>query len=203
MHKEHSPKEKAIYRAVIELFEEGADLSSLTVSEITGRAGIGKGTAYEYFSDKEEMIAKALFYNIESYCEWLYQGLSKEKTLYDKMNYVLLNMEQQLTKTNCLIRLVHMMSDHSMMGKRIRELKEKRTSDEMVPMDMFRKMLKDEFTDAQPVSEKVMEYLVISIFSKILCYGMLLNEGKYGDDKERKVMRELICRGICREIEEM
>ena len=67
MKREYSPKEKAIYKAVLELFEEGADLNSLTVSEITAKAGIGKGTAYDYFSDKEEMIAKALFYNIEYY----------------------------------------------------------------------------------------------------------------------------------------
>lgn len=203
MSKEHSKKEIAIYRAVLELFEEGADLNSLTVSEITGRAGIGKGTAYEYFSDKEEMIAKALFYNIESYCVSLYQGLSEEKTLYDKMNYVLLNMEQQLTKTNCLIRLVHMLSDHSATGDRIRELKEKKTSDEMLPVDLIRKILYDEIADADTTPESVMTYLGMSIFAKMLCYAMLLNEGKYGDAKERKDMRGLICRGICREIEEM
>ena len=68
MDKEYLPKEKAIYQAVLALFEEGADLNSLTVSEITKRAGIGKGTAYEYFSDKEEMIAKALFYTTDIFC---------------------------------------------------------------------------------------------------------------------------------------
>ncbi len=40
---EYLPKEKAVYKAVIELFEEGADINNLTVAEITGRAGIGKG----------------------------------------------------------------------------------------------------------------------------------------------------------------
>ena len=34
------PKVKAIYQAVFELFEEGTDLNSLTVSEITKKAGI-------------------------------------------------------------------------------------------------------------------------------------------------------------------
>ena len=75
---EYLPKEKAVYKAVIELFEEGADINNLTVAEITGRAGIGKGTAYEYFSGKEEMIAKAFFYNGEMFCNQLYEGVSKE-----------------------------------------------------------------------------------------------------------------------------
>ena len=81
MNKEPSPKEKAIYQAVLELFEEGADLNCLTVAEITKKAGIGKGTAYEYFSDKEEMIAKALLYHGEDFCKQLCVGLSKEKNL--------------------------------------------------------------------------------------------------------------------------
>lgn len=203
MSREHSPKEKAIYQAVIELFEEGADLNSLTVSEITAKAGIGKGTAYEYFSDKEEMIAKALFYNIASYCESLYRGMSKEKNLYNKINYILLCMEKQQEKTNWLIRLDHMLCDHSPTGDRIRELKEKKTSDEMLPLDLIRNVLYDEISDRDEISENVITYLGMSIFAKILCYAMLLNEGKYGSDEERRNMRELICRGICREIEEM
>ena len=38
MSKEHSPKEKAVYQAVLELFWEGTDLNSLTVAEITKKA---------------------------------------------------------------------------------------------------------------------------------------------------------------------
>lgn len=203
MSKEYSSKEKAIYQAVMELFDEGADLNSLTVSEITGRAGIGKGTAYEYFSDKEEMIAKSLLYNIEKYCKWVYDGISGEKNFYDKMKFLMFKVEQQLVKANCLFKLPHMMSDHSMIGRRILELKEKRTSDEMLPMDMLKQVLLDEFSEEKVFSEETITYLAMNIFSKILCYGMLLNEGRCQKEEERKKMRELICRGICREIEEM
>ena len=41
---ELAPKVKATYQAVIQLLIEGADLNNLTVSEITAKAGIGKGT---------------------------------------------------------------------------------------------------------------------------------------------------------------
>ena len=54
-----SEKELALFQAVIDLIEEDADIHSIKVSDITNRAGIGKGTAYEYFSSKEEMVAKA------------------------------------------------------------------------------------------------------------------------------------------------
>lgn len=64
---EYPPKVKAMFEAVLELFESGKGLSSLTVSEITARAGIGKGTAYEYFSSKEEIIAGALNYEAKKH----------------------------------------------------------------------------------------------------------------------------------------
>ena len=119
---EYLPKEKAVYRAGIELFEEGADINNLTVAEITGRAGIGKGTAYEYFSGKEEMIAKAFFYNGEIFCNQLYEGVSREKNLYDKVNFVLLEMENQVARMGCIFRLLHMLSENSSVSRWIREL---------------------------------------------------------------------------------
>lgn len=62
--KNYPPKVIAMNEAVIELLSEGRDANSLRVSEITQKAGIGKGTAYEYFSSKEELIATALEYDL-------------------------------------------------------------------------------------------------------------------------------------------
>ena len=56
-------KELLMYKAVIEMVQENYDINSIKVSDITSRAGIGKGTAYEYFGSKEEIIVKALFYD--------------------------------------------------------------------------------------------------------------------------------------------
>ena len=61
MNREYLPKEKAIYQAVIELFEEGADINNLTVAEITARAGIGKGTAYEYLFGQRRNDRESIF----------------------------------------------------------------------------------------------------------------------------------------------
>lgn len=59
-----NPPEKVrlMYEAVSELVREQNDIGTLKVADITARAGIGKGTAYEYFSSKEELIANALAY---------------------------------------------------------------------------------------------------------------------------------------------
>lgn len=54
-----------MYEAVIGMIGEGMDVNKIKVSDITARAGIGKGTAYEYFSSKEEIIAGAILYDVE------------------------------------------------------------------------------------------------------------------------------------------
>lgn len=61
------PPEKVLlmYQAVVDMVKEGSDINKMKVSDITTRAGIGKGTAYEYFSSKEEIITKALAYDMD------------------------------------------------------------------------------------------------------------------------------------------
>lgn len=53
-----------MYHAVLMFLSEGRNASDIKVSDITERAGIGKGTAYEYFKSKEELIAKAILCSI-------------------------------------------------------------------------------------------------------------------------------------------
>lgn len=201
MNKALSPKEKAIYQAVLELFEEGADLNNLTVAEITGKAGIGKGTAYEYFSDKEEMIAKALFYNARQICLRIYERLKKEKSLYDKMNLILIKMEGQVTETSCIIKMVHVMSDNSIVSRRLQAM-EKESEKEMPAVEMLRRLLLDELGE-KVLSPEKLSYLTMCILSRVLCYGMLLRDEKYMPEDSREKMRDMICRGICREVEEI
>lgn len=204
MNKEYLPKERAIYQAVLALFEEGADVNSLTVSEITRRAGIGKGTAYEYFSGKEEMIAKAFFYNGEMFCRQLYEGICGEKDLYHKVNYVLLAMERQVARTDCIFRLIHMLSDNSSVSRWVKELlKQKKISGEVPVTDVIRRVLQDELCGRELPSEDKMTYLILSIYSKVFCYGMALKEEVYVTQEQRETIRGLISRGICREVEEI
>ena len=61
-----NPPEKVLlmYRAVVDMINEGCDVNTMKVSDITTRAGIGKGTAYEYFSSKEAIITMALCHDM-------------------------------------------------------------------------------------------------------------------------------------------
>ena len=85
-------KEVKIYAAVGALIKEGKDVSGLTISEISARAGIGKGTTYEYFDSKEELIYKALHYFVidslkSVLLKMLNEGSFKDK-FYSIMDYM-------------------------------------------------------------------------------------------------------------------
>jgi len=87
----HDPSQKvlAMYQAVIEFINEGCDINTLKVADITGRAGIGKGTAYEYFSSKEEIISSAILYYVKVCFEKLQVISTDNRTFQQKINEVM------------------------------------------------------------------------------------------------------------------
>ena len=62
---EYSQKELMIFQGVSKLASQGKSIYTVTAQQIASAAGVGKGTIYEYFSTKEEIIAKAIIYSIE------------------------------------------------------------------------------------------------------------------------------------------
>ena len=56
-------KKAAVFRAVLGLLRQGRPLGDLKVSEIAEAAGIGKGTVYEYFPSREELLRDAMQYS--------------------------------------------------------------------------------------------------------------------------------------------
>lgn len=61
---DYSEKQILIFDGVMTLLREGRPVHELKVADITESAGIGKSTAYEYFTSKEEIIREALAYHL-------------------------------------------------------------------------------------------------------------------------------------------
>lgn len=203
---ELAPKVTATYQAVIELLMEGVDVSSLTVSEITGRAGIGKGTVYDYFSSKEEMIAGALFYEIENSCGALYELLKKEENLYDKMNLILIKMEERVATIGCFVRVLHLMLDHSAVGCELRKKIQNKRPDQLLLTDLIKMVVLEEAGDAGKLSRPDIIYLVMTIVSRMICFAMYQLDREYSNGVNTagikiSSMREMVCRDVCRSVE--
>ncbi|MEG1801241.1 MAG: TetR/AcrR family transcriptional regulator, partial [Oscillospiraceae bacterium] len=64
MMKEYTEKEIAIFKGTLALASEGKNMHLVTVQDIANAAGVGKGTIYDYFSSKEEIIVRTIIYAI-------------------------------------------------------------------------------------------------------------------------------------------
>ena len=56
----NTDKETAVYEAVFRLLARGEKTHTVTVQQIAEEAGIGKGTVYEYFTAREEILSKGI-----------------------------------------------------------------------------------------------------------------------------------------------
>ncbi len=99
-------KEMLMYKAVIEIIQENYDINSIKVSDITSRAGIGKGTAYEYFSSKEEIIVKALFYDTYVHILNVEKIIKTDKTFREKYYLLMDYLEEKLQDTKATGNLI-------------------------------------------------------------------------------------------------
>lgn len=200
--KELSPKVLAAYQAIVELFMEGADLSSLTVSEITARAGIGKGTVYDYFANKEEMLAGALCYEMEMACSELYERIRTKENLYERVEQILLDMERHMQKVGCAFKVFHLLMDNSQVSKELKEILRRKKGYEIPVFVLLRELIIEELGEETQLSGEDVTYLVMNTVSRLICYTMYLNHDEAVRFSDSRMIRERLCRDICKDVEE-
>lgn len=103
----YSEKEKAILNGIIDLIKNGENPYAIKVSDIALSAGVGKGTIYDYFETKEEVISKAILFNIDNEIELLVKKVHnkngfKEK-FYEIFHIIVENLENKFSTFNILI----------------------------------------------------------------------------------------------------
>jgi AcrR family transcriptional regulator len=83
--KKYSEKEIAIFEGVRQLMAQQTNMAQVTASDIAQAAGIGKGTLYNYFETKEDIIAETIFYVIEMQLGEVSKAISKETGFEEKL----------------------------------------------------------------------------------------------------------------------
>lgn len=195
-----APKVEALYQAIMELFKEGADINNLTVAEIAKKAGIGKGTVYEYFGNKEEMIAEAIFHHTKQACQRMSDKLKTVKSLHERMNLFLVTMDEEMSDIRCFIRVLQIMLDNSAISSRLRELVTSRDKSEILIEELVREVIGDGI-ESGGEKEGAEAYLEMVAFSRIICYALYQFKAKERTDIDTTAMREAICSDICRDVE--
>ncbi len=162
MEEKLSPKVEALYKAVMELLLEGKEIRKMKVSEITEQAGIGKGTAYEYFESREELLVRALGYQQRIWAENIREELSHHDglmeqldRLFDLLDRIIQSVKKEALEEICNIFFL------SPVFKRGKDCGLAELLYDMVGEAKRGGMLREEFPD---------EYIVLSLSGKLFSY---------------------------------
>lgn len=176
MEEKLSPKVEALYGAVAELLLEGREIRKMKVSEITERAGIGKGTAYEYFESREELIVRALQYQQKTWANNIQEELAhksgfveKADFLFDMIDRIIKGVKKEALEEICDIFFL------SPVFRRREGCCVDELLYQMVEEAKRGGELREEFPD---------EYIVLTLLGKIFSYISFSVSVKGGDRKE-------------------
>ena len=195
-----SDKIIAIYHAIEDLVAEGADLSSMRVSDIAAKAGIGKGTTYEYFSSKEEMVVKALVFSVDSMVKRILNRMEELNTFQEKFILLLDEMEEKVKQRACILKYLHMVSDMNLCEQMHEVLLEDSEMKKSSPIRLIQYLLETARDEGIIEKDYPQDYLETTFFSRIISF-VLYVDGDFGI-KERNValMKLELYEGLCREL---
>ncbi|NBG88568.1 TetR/AcrR family transcriptional regulator [Isachenkonia alkalipeptolytica] len=91
-------KQELIYEATLSLIEDNYQLTQIKVGDIAKKANIGKGTIYEYFDSKEEVISEAIAYMIKGWVQELEDILEENEGFEKSFRSILRNIFPMMEK---------------------------------------------------------------------------------------------------------
>lgn len=115
------PKVLAMYGAVIDLINEGCDINTLKVADITTRAGIGKGTAYEYFSSKEEIVSSSILFHMQKCVKELKEITESEKSFHEKIDNIMDFIDKHAHEKQGIFFLIKIMMESYEIPKKMQD----------------------------------------------------------------------------------
>ena len=187
LEKQYPPKVKAMYEAVLELFASGRELGTLKVSEITAKAGIGKGTAYEYFSTKEEMIIGAIRYEASKHIAIIAELIEKGQSFH--------MLEATTKKYNGFALLEKILSDRTITGKGLLAGLEKQKEGCAFAKSMTVKLL-ELAADRGLVQERNVYKVWSAILSQFAVYAFFLAHREFMMEVDQEEARQSVYKNI-------
>lgn len=190
----------AIYHAVEDFIAEGAELSSMRVGDIAAKAGIGKGTTYEYFTSKEELIVKAMIYLVGSMTKRIINNMEKAETFRDKFMLLMDEMEEKVKQRACILKYFHMLSDLNLCQQMQEQLLSSEEAMKANPMRIIRYLLEEGRKEGVIGTNYSQSYMETVMFSKIIGFVVYVDNVFGNKDCSDEIMKENIYDGLCREL---
>ena len=103
---ESADKTVKLYEAAISMLEEGSAPHEIKMSDIAKRAGIGKGTIYEYFQSKEQLFHKTRIYAINYLTDQVTDAINQKTDFRGKVKEFIIRLSSKVAENAILIQSV-------------------------------------------------------------------------------------------------
>ena len=90
----HTQRKAKVYEAALALTSQGVSPAAMTIQQLADAAGIGKGTVYEYFSSKEEILQGVARYCFAQENERIAARFARCHTLTDLENELVAYLQE-------------------------------------------------------------------------------------------------------------
>lgn len=194
--KETRPKVLALYRGVLKLLDEGADVNTIKVSDITAKAGIGKGTAYDYFKSREEIIACALLYDVDQKIEEEKEELMSHEGFYAKVIYAFDWMERRFREQKIFVRILRLTTEGSGLSSTILEELQKYKKAGGGPLKVLMEMCREGKEKGEIREDIPVSAACIATLANMAAFIMYLEKSELMPEVDTSWMKEFLCKGL-------
>ena len=196
----YSPKEIAIFEGLFQLAADGKSFSGIKVQDIATVAGIGKGTVYEYFSSKEEILSGAILFALDHLLVWVEEILKEELTFRQMLEQF--SSKMALDQKNMMCAIVMLVAT---MSREQRRAVQTCGEDEIVRFAARVKRAEEQLfaigrqsgeIDPQ-LDDGFCEHVVLfAVFGQTAGYMLSQQEDGLCDCEKSDVWVEMICRAL-------
>lgn len=190
-----------IYDAVSRLMEEGADMNNIRVSTITEKAGIGKGTAYDYFDTKEELIACAILFQMKKQTAAIKELMVNIPTFPEQVNFLFDLVGSKEIPQSCFLQYIHNLTDNSTVAELVRKRMFDKTFAEHSLWTLMQQWLEEGIAKGEIRDDLPMDYMIYTIFARVatfLGFSAMQNETGFDMEKMRPYAKESILQELCK-----
>lgn len=176
-------KREMIYEATLSLIEDNYQLTQIKVGDIAKEANIGKGTIYEYFDSKEEVISETIAYMIKGWVQSLERILDENNLFEESYRKILRELFPMMEKKHQIFMGFMMLSKssetsvdslHKMMEKNNEEIQK-------AVLHLYEKIV-DRSLEEGIIKEKPKVFdWYFAVNSSIMC--VLIYEDQFADQK--------------------
>jgi len=193
---EHLPeKVVAMFDAVAELMQQDIDLSTLTVANITERAGIGKGTAYDYFDSKEEIIASAMIYRMHIVLDEVRAVLETKESFSQCTECLLQCIDDNVKGKAYIVRFATMLLDKSETSKRLHDLMRHQECKCCHPEMLIKSLVERGLENGELRKDLSVQYVTRILIAKLLSYAVFLIESTEPEE-DKLQFKQFLYQGI-------